>query len=57
MLYCHWFLNNFALGYAIRKVQENHVGLKIIGTQHLLAHDVMSLLGDNIGTIKKTQKL
>jgi preprotein translocase subunit SecA len=43
-------LFNFALEYAIRKVQENQVGLK----HQLLAYaDVVSLQGDNIGMIKK----
>jgi hypothetical protein len=48
---------NFAFGYAIRKVQENHVELKLNGTHlHLAyAHDV-NLLGDNIDTIKKNTK-
>jgi hypothetical protein len=49
-------LFNFALEYAIRKVQENQVGLKLNGTHQLLAYaDEMNLLGDNKGTIEKNR--
>jgi hypothetical protein len=45
-------LISFALEYAIRKVQENQVGLKLNWThQPLVYANDMHLLGDNIDTV------
>jgi hypothetical protein len=47
-------LFNFALEYAIRKLQESQVRLKLNGTHQLLAYaDDVNLLGHNMDTIKK----
>jgi hypothetical protein len=47
-------LFNFALEYAVRKIQENQVGLKLNGTHQLLAYtDDVNLLGDSVDTIRK----
>jgi hypothetical protein len=48
----------FALEYAIRKVHENQVRLKLNGTHQFLVNtDDVDLLGDNVDTIEKHIKL
>jgi hypothetical protein len=47
-------LVNFALEYAIRRVQVNQNALKLNGTHQLLAYgDDVNILGESVHTIKK----
>jgi hypothetical protein len=47
-------LLNFALEYAIKKIQENQVGLKLNGTHQLLYYaDDANPLGVNVDVIQK----
>ena len=53
----HQSFFNFALEYAIRRIQVNQDGLKLNGTHQLLAYaDDVNILGGSIQTLKENSE-
>jgi hypothetical protein len=46
-------LSNFALGYAVKNVEENEIGLELKGTYQILVYDDVNLFCDSVNTTKE----